>query len=67
MMTNMCHVFFMFISDKYMSRVFVYKWKIYLWVSDLRRWSAAAFVLSQFWCSLILLWALVSFNVNVIL
>jgi len=30
MMTNMCHLFFMFISDKYMSRVFMYKWKIFM-------------------------------------
>jgi len=24
-MTNMCHIFFMFINDKYMSRVFMHK------------------------------------------
>jgi len=37
MMTNMCHIFFMFISDKYMSRVFMHKRKIYLWVLDHHR------------------------------
>ena len=66
MITNMCHLFFMFINDKYMSRVFMYKWKIYLWVSDRRRLSAAATSLSEFWCVLILLWSLVLFNVVVV-
>ena len=66
MMTNMCYLFFMFIRDKYMSRVFMYKWKIYLWISDRRRLSAAATSLSEFWCVLILLWSLVSFNVVII-
>jgi len=32
MMTNMCLIFFMFISDKHMYRVFMHKRKIYLWV-----------------------------------
>jgi len=59
--------FFMFISDKYMSRVFMHKRKIYLWVLDHRRWNAAPTVLSQSWCELILLWSLVSFNVVVVL
>jgi len=40
------HVF-MFISGKYMVRVFMYKWKIYLWVSDHRLWSATTVVLSE--------------------
>jgi len=26
-MTNMCHMFYIFISGEYMSRVFMYKWK----------------------------------------
>jgi len=30
MMANMCHIFFMFISDKFMSRVFMHKRQIYL-------------------------------------
>ena len=67
MMTNMCLIFFMFISDKYISRVFMHKRKIYLWVLDHCRWSAALTVLSQSWCELIPLWSLVSFNVVVVL
>jgi len=49
-MTNMWPIFFMFISDKYMSRVFMDKWKICLWVSNRHRWSAVAAVLSPTWC-----------------
>jgi len=66
MMTNMCHMFFMFISEKYMSSVFMYKWKICLWVSDRRQWSAVAVDISQSWCVLIMLCSLVSFNVVVV-
>ena len=65
-MTNMHLIFFMFINDKYMSRVFMHKRKLYLWVLDHRRWSVAPTVLSQSWCELILLWSLVSFNVVVL-
>jgi len=38
----------------------------YLWVSDHRRLSVAATALSEFWCVLILLWSLVSFNVVIV-
>ena len=48
-----------------MSCVIMHKWKIYLWVSNRRRWSVAATVLSYSRCELILLWSLVSFNVIV--
>jgi len=37
MMTNMFLILFMFIDDKYMSRVFRHKRKIYLWALDHRR------------------------------
>jgi len=40
----------MFISNKYMSRFFVYERKIYLWVSDHRQWNTAAAVPSYSWC-----------------
>jgi len=50
-----------------MSRVFVHKRKIYLWVLDHRGWSVAPTVLLQSWCELILLWSLVSFNVVIVI